>query len=539
MLKQFVPSEFCLKCDVCCRFGEKNSPYAPKFLAEEAQRLFDGDRFKPDNNFPGNLSPSPIASTNAAYVCQFFSPLTNTCSIYSQRPFDCQLYPFILCYDKKYQYINLCLDNHCPFPPHPSPSPLWGEGRGEGEKYAAYLLEYLNSDTTIETLSKNHSFIMPHQPDAVVLARLDKLSDRICKTPLGFHKLSLEHKPLFDEYLNPILGTGSGQTTNFRGTCPHRQLSTRSFANIYIWSDLFNILWKIIGDSLCVFYEYKDEFNMLLPPIPHPSLRGVSPPKVAGRRTHMGTSCNQTTAFLKAGCPHRMAARDEGPFDKGRIENIAKEEIDALKSCGIKIYKNTDEYIYLAEDIAQLKGNKFASHRAALNHFVKNNKFIYRPFKIDDIDDCLSLYIRWANQRKRKMGTVPTQTVNIHEGTVPIFQDKVYAQLLDDSFYAGRKAMMDYEELGLIGRIVEIENKICAYTFAFKMAADTYCVVFETTDTSIKGLSQFVFSRLAQELCGLGAKYLNAMDDSGLENLRRVKLSWRPHKIISNYIGIV
>ncbi|PIY84861.1 MAG: hypothetical protein COY77_00390 [Candidatus Omnitrophica bacterium CG_4_10_14_0_8_um_filter_43_18] len=414
MLKQFVPNEICLKCDACCRFAQQNSRYAPVLLSD---------------SFSDSTCRLSLKPHKDIFICQNFSPESNSCNIYAHRPLDCQLYPFMVTYNKEYENIVLVLDAKCP--------------------YAKVITGHPEFNYT----SLPHSFVMPYQPDTIKITTIKNLG--------GFKALALEHKPLFNKYLN------------------NSEYSARSFVNIYIWSDLFNILWKIIDNNLCVFYEYKNEFNML-----------ISSPK----GMHL----------LKPG---------------GRIENIAEKEIKAFEGAGIKIHKNTDEYIYLAKDIAELKGNRFSSQRAAKNNFIKNNKFIYRPFVISDIDECLNLYSSWA---KRKMGT----------------HDSVYHQLIADSFSAHKKAMLDYEELGLTGRVVDIDEKIRAYTFAFEMNTDTYCVVFETADTTIKGLSQFIFSHLAQDIAK-EAKYINTMDDSGLANLKKAKLSWHPHRTLTSYIGTV
>jgi len=467
MLKQFIPNEYCLKCDICCRFGQKNSVYAPKFLP--------GECISHTGRAQG---PAPTLNKHGnTYICEFFSPTANTCTIYTQHPLDCQLYPFMVTYDKKYENIVLCLDTKCPY------------------------VQKNGAPETLDVETQNfaslpHDFIMPYQPDTIKIAVIKNLN--------GFKALALEHKSTFDEYLN--VGANSRSPL---------QPSTRTFTNIYIWSDLFNILWKIIDGNLCVFYEYKNEFNMLLPPIviPAPAVELAKPD-------------------LNRGGWYIRQPRKDGSVI-GRIENIAEDEIESFKKLGLKIHKNTNEYIYLTKDIAELKGNKFASHRAAKNNFTKNNKFTYRPFEITDIDECLALYSRWA---KIKMGTGLKP--------VPIFRDSVYQQLMHESFSAQKKAMLGYEELGLIGRVVEINGKIQAYTFGFEMgrpqgAAPTYCIIFETTDITIKGISQFIFSSFAQELYGLGVKYINAMDDSGLQNLRKTKLSWHPYKVLTNYIGMI
>jgi uncharacterized protein len=63
---------------------------------------------------------------------------------------------------------------------------------------------------------------------------------------------------------------------------------------------------------------------------------------------------------------------------------------------------------------------------------------------------------------------------------------------------------------------------------------DTFCILYEITDLTIKGLSQFIFRQFCSELKDY--RYINVMDDSGLENLKRVKLSYRPLKVIPAYI---
>lgn len=318
---------------------------------------------------------------------------------------------------------------------------------------------------------------MPYQKNAAFITRLEKITDEIFKPSCGLTMLGIEHKDIFQRYLKPY---------------SHLGFSTRSFVNIYIWSDLFKILWKIIDDNLCIFYWYGNDFAMLLPPL---SKDGSLSEKAVLESIEILKTIN------KANC---------------RIENIAEHEIKILEECGLEIHKNTDEYIYLTKDIAELKGNRFAKQRSAMNQFAK--KWV-SPFFCSDIDPCLDLYLAWARQKQQKTN------------------DAAYLQLLEDNFSALNKALMNFEDLGLLVRAVKINGKIHAFTIAFKLNDETYCVLFEITNPAIKGLPQFIFNRLAREL--KDTKYLNAMDDSGLANLKKTKLSWHPHKILTNYIGIM
>ena len=94
----------------------------------------------------------------------------------------------------------------------------------------------------------------------------------------------------------------------------------------------------------------------------------------------------------------------------------------------------------------------------------------------------------------------------------------------------------NYRALNLQGRIVTVGNEVRAFTFGFALNSGTFCVLYEITDLTIKGLAQFIFREFCAELKSY--RYINIMDDSGLENLKKVKLSYYPFKLIPAYIAV-
>lgn len=90
------------------------------------------------------------------------------------------------------------------------------------------------------------------------------------------------------------------------------------------------------------------------------------------------------------------------------------------------------------------------------------------------------------------------------------------------------------QNLNCIGRIVKVDKEIRAFSFGFKLNAQTFCILYEITDLQVKGLAQFIFREFCREMADY--KYINIMDDSGLENLKQVKLSYHPIKLVPAYI---
>ncbi|MBN2831105.1 MAG: DUF2156 domain-containing protein [Candidatus Omnitrophica bacterium] len=289
------------------------------------------------------------------------------------------------------------------------------------------------------------------------------------------NKLSIRDKEIFDKYLN----------------LKRHDLSVYSFANIYIWNKFFDINWEIIEDSLCIFFQDKiGAFLYLLPLAKSNNLQ------VIFRVFEILRSLNKNPEFA-------------------HIENAEEKDLEFYRNLGFECSLKSHDYICSRQDLAGLRGNKFKSKRASYNYFNKNFGYIYQPFSLKEQKECLKLYSFWAKQRKASN------------------PDFIYQRLLEDNGIALKEALKNYSRLGFKGRLIRIDNKVKAFTFGFELNKDTFCILYEITDLNIKGLAQFIFSRFSSELKEY--KFINIMDDSGLKNLKTVKLSYKPDFLIPAY----
>lgn len=293
---------------------------------------------------------------------------------------------------------------------------------------------------------------------------------------MRLNKISFRDKAIFSKYL--------GFT--------HHELSAYAFTNIYIWEKLFEIKWAILEDSLWIFFKDKLGCFLYLPP-----LGKHKNPAVLKKAFAMMDSFNQNK-------------------DISRIENAEEKDLEFYQNLGYECKEKFGDYLCLRTDLVELKGNKFKSKRAGFNYFIKHYKFEYLPFELRYRDECLRLYNRWMRQRKAQN------------------PDAVYQGMLKDSGICLKVLLDAYKNLDMIGRIARVDKEVKGLTFGFKLNPDTFCILYEITDLSVKGLSQFIFRQFCGELAEY--KYINIMDDSGLDNLKKVKLSYRPIRLIRSYI---
>lgn len=142
MIRQFVSWEFCLKCLGCCRFKDADSIWTPCLLDEELGIL---------SNKRVALIPN---QTQNNFVCGFLNIRDNICAIYSKRPFECQLYPFLI--NRKGKEVFLALDPGCPFIKENS------SGR-ELKQYIDYLTEHMNNPLQLNRIRNNPQIIHTYE----------------------------------------------------------------------------------------------------------------------------------------------------------------------------------------------------------------------------------------------------------------------------------------------------------------------------------------------------------------------------------------
>ena len=195
-----------------------------------------------------------------------------------------------------------------------------------------------------------------------------------------------------------------------------------------------------------------------------------------------------------------------------RIENIDEAWQEYFISAGYKIKPGESEYIYLREGLANLKGNPYKSKRAMCNYFVKHYQYKYEPCEAGHAEQCIELYGIWREEKTKRIS------------------DALYKAMIEDSFTVHREVINNHRLLGITGRVVKINDRVEGYIFGFERNNDIIYILMEVTNPGIKGLAQFIFREFCKELKGY--TYINALGDSGLENLRNVKLSYRPFRLV-------
>jgi hypothetical protein len=288
----------------------------------------------------------------------------------------------------------------------------------------------------------------------------------------------LAQRPLFEKFL---------ARTNY-------QLSSFSFVNIFTWKDFFDFEFKVIDDTLCIFASHALGTFLYLPPL----------------------GANVTPKITTA-CFDIMFKKNKGR-GISRIENIEEPSLSLFPPEEYIIFKKGEEFVYCREEIAELRGNKYKSKRSAYNQFARSANHTFVPYESKMHDACLALYSRWAEERKKAN------------------RDDIYQEMIEENYKVHDICLTHAKDLGLVGRAVFADGKLVAYTFGFPLKKDVFCVLLEIADLKTKGLPAYIFKEFCSDKEIQSFKFINVMDDFGLENIRATKLSFKPDQVHAAYV---
>lgn len=186
----------------------------------------------------------------------------------------------------------------------------------------------------------------------------------------------------------------------------------------------------------------------------------------------------------------------------------------------LRTIRDSFDYVYEINGLADLKGRKFQKKRNHFNRF----KAEHPNYQVVEINACnLPLAQRMVDQWYR------TRLKEDPEGDY----------LLENIAMA--RAFQNYGWLGFEGIMLIDDGKVLAVTIGSRMAPNMFDIHFEKALEDVDGAYNAVNCEFARflRLKHPEVQYLDREDDMGLEGLRKAKLSYNPHHLIEKHWAYV
>lgn len=274
----------------------------------------------------------------------------------------------------------------------------------------------------------------------------------------------------------------------------HRyNLSAFSVVNLFAWEDFFHFEFVVMDECLCVFAHQEAGCFQYWPPLGQNVTREV---------------------ILK--CFAHMHGIN-GSSGLSRIENVPQELLEVFDPKDFRREKRADEYCYDRRALAELAGADYRSHRWACNHFTERHAWMFGALKPDHLSACAELYEIWAAHR---LAHNP---------------DEMFQAMIHENRDVHRKMLENAGRLNLTACGLFFDGRLAAYTAGYPLNERVFCDLLEVADPQIKGAAAVVFRELCRDEAVARYHIINAMDDFGLPNVQRTKMSYHPQSLIPSY----
>lgn len=302
------------------------------------------------------------------------------------------------------------------------------------------------------------------------------------------NEITIENRPLLEEYLNGFEYRTSGL----------------SYSSLYMWREINEFSWDMIGDYMCMcgVSHLELEEGIILPFMLPPLTKTGSYDKESLRETIMKAKEH----FDKKGEPFSLR------LVPAHVVEIIKEAVPELT--WVEDRPNYD-YIYLTQNLVDLKGKGLHSKKNHLNYFKKTFEYEYVPLTSQMADEAMA-FIEAFNRRKE---IPPTEM-----------------ELLKMEEEAMKDVFANLEKVGYIAGAILIDGNIEAVVVGGKLGSETIVEHVEKANTNFRGSYQAINNEFCKQVVSW-AKYINREEDMDIPNLRKAKLSYKPAILLEKYIG--
>ncbi len=169
-------------------------------------------------------------------------------------------------------------------------------------------------------------------------------------------------------------------------------------------------------------------------------------------------------------------------------------------------------YVYLAKDLAQLPGRRYAKKRNLISQASALYSWEVKPFTGKDVDACFAVLKAIAEEEQPEITGMYHREVDALELTLHHF-----------------------DEFAQSGLLIEVAGRPVAFSIHEPINPHTAAVHFERALRSYKGLHQVINCETAKVIAGKGFEFINREEDMGNAGLRDAKLSYHPIEVVPAY----
>ncbi len=196
------------------------------------------------------------------------------------------------------------------------------------------------------------------------------------------------------------------------------------------------------------------------------------------------------------------------------ITGLSRENMDTLEQYfpgkfRFQCDRESYDYVYAIDDLADLKGKKYQKKRNHINRFrTLFPNWRVEPISQSNLPAVQDMAAQWYALRQQ---ADPTGSYGLEK----IALERAFAQ---------------YEELKLDGLVLLDGDRVLAFSMASRLSENTMDVHFEKAREDADGAYAAINQAFAQHLREKypEIKYLDREEDMGLEGLRKAKLSYYP-----------
>ena len=293
---------------------------------------------------------------------------------------------------------------------------------------------------------------------------------------IDFNEITIRDKEIFDIYLKAC----------------RPQTSELTFTNFFMWRGFYKFRYAVVDDFLCIIAVPEKLEPFCFMPL---SMTGETP-----------------TLEIVSKLGDYFASNGW----KLRFERVDESQVKFFEGLGndkavISLDRDSSDYVYLAENMINLKGKKFDGKRNHINKFKKLYTYEYVDLEESYVGDCINIMERWCSERDCEE------------------HGAYYCEKL-----ANIELLKNFRFLGCKGALIKVDGKFEAFTVGEVLNDDTAVIHIEKANGAINGLYTFINQQFCEKQWNK-CLYINREQDLGIEGLRKAKLSYNPERIVNKY----